>query len=220
LDLEGEKSNLEQALEKHKNITTSESILVFVDVLFSATFCIAYYIWSGKDKENLTTLRNSLGVIQDVIKDLAHHRIINILKYFVEPLDIYESKKEKLDSRTDFEEVLSDLKNDAISIRQFENSHNELLSQIQNKPAADFREKVLEFKKWARTEQHDNNDLDVSQKRDEQRVELGKSLDNIDDKQFVGVWEYGYAQEYILKLAVWLGKISMKRSLKNQARWL
>jgi len=124
--------DLEEDLKKDlkkglKFISANVLILVFINVLYDVSSSVAYFIRKlrvkEKAEEDIKPLQDSLGVIQDVIKDLVHQSMLGILKYSVEPIDGWGAVKMDDDyARDQIKELLRDLFEKAKQIKEKEKS--------------------------------------------------------------------------------------------------
>ncbi len=85
-------------LEKQNAIKASTLFVYLINILYDSSWTVAYCIKNNCEINGDTSLRDSLGIIQDVIENFAHHPIISILKRSTEPLEGYGSKKEETES--------------------------------------------------------------------------------------------------------------------------
>jgi hypothetical protein len=84
------------------NIRASGLILIFIGIIYEASASVAYQIRDiEKDEKDakkvnnkILPLQDSLGVIQDVVKDLVHQPMICILKLALEPVDGWGANEE------------------------------------------------------------------------------------------------------------------------------
>jgi hypothetical protein len=214
-----ERDNYYINLEIYRSTRADESILVFINIMYEAAISVAYYIreWQkGNESIDKDLLQNSLGVIQDVVKDIAHHRIMSIFKLSVDSLR--EEKSGQHENRSKFQKLLYYLKKDAMIMMQLEKDQNTLLPQIDTGDIAEYRKEAAAFEEWAKTKEHH----DASMMEYERYKECDTSYEGIKipEKDFVGAWEIKYSKEFLLELATYLGNFDLKLYLKNRAQWL
>jgi hypothetical protein len=126
----GSKKELEKNLEqKLIKIKASGLILVFINVLYDTSSSVAYYIRKIKNEEKeekkvnerIKPLQDSLGVVQDVIKDMAHQSMLGILKYSVVPIEGWGANKQSDDyARSAIKSLLGNLFNYAKILKKME----------------------------------------------------------------------------------------------------
>ena len=64
--------------------------LEFINMIYEASFTTIYYIKNSDSDEEVKTLQDMLFLIQDQVKTIANHRIIDTLKYAARIIDLKE----------------------------------------------------------------------------------------------------------------------------------
>jgi hypothetical protein len=202
--------------ERGKEIRASDLFVYLMNVLYDSSISVAYRIQKGYEKRGDTSLRDSLGVIQDAIETIAHHPIISILKRSIEPLEGYGTKKQKEEAMARTRGYLYYLAYVVTEIKKFEKRENALLPIIKTGKIADFRKEAGDFEEWEKK----------AENRERSFLKYGKfgdfeeSFYEIEEDDFVRAWEIRYSPTYLKKLARWLGFLNIMSDLWQRAALL
>ena len=201
-------------------------LVEFMNILLHSASTVAYrIIRDGGNKKEISELQNSLGVIQDEVKTIAHHPMLNVLKYSVDVKrhDLSEEEKEKAES--EITARLKHLKYWAEQFKSMEEKYNtELLPAIDKKKVEEvvaFREAAGELKDWRRANplpQKPEERTKILSKCQELK-NFNKAFNKIGCEEFVSAWEIEYSEEYLKELALWLGFNAMYRKIEDMATW-
>jgi hypothetical protein len=208
-----------------------------MNVLLCSATTVAYCIRDGgpQDKDEIKELQDSLGVIQDVVRGLAHHSILLILKHSVDLRRHDLSRAEKKEAEDNITFHLRILQDKADQLNDFKWKNNELLSDITKKDKVEefvaFQEAAEAMKEWLqKNPKPERGPCEKIEKYHERRrayreafiksteyEELGKAFDSIEPKQIARTWEIEYSKEYLKKLAQWLGFEAKFNEIKGAA---
>lgn len=156
--------------------------LVPFNVLLSSTHTVAHIIQGNNKKDDIQELQNSLELIQEGINQMAHHPIINILKYSMNLADGGETATE---AKKGIQDNITALKRMSGWLTEIEKKYKKPFPSMEGNEVKVFRE---EFEK-AENENHRN-------------VEKLKNLFcKIPSQKRTHIKEVSYSPEYIRRLA-------------------
>jgi hypothetical protein len=213
----------------------------FMNILLCSSTTVAYCIrdWGPKNKGKIKELQNSLGVIQDVIRSVAHHPILLILNDSVNIRRHDLPAEDKKKAKDEIKSQIAFLKEKAIDFEIFEWENNDLLSDISKKDKVEefdafqkaAQKAAQEAENWYRdnpkpTKKPRENfekylkRLKEYRKTFEEKTEFKefeKAFDSIGLEKFAEVWEIEYSKEYLKKLAQRLGFEYMYQKVEGAA---
>jgi hypothetical protein len=228
-----EKSYLYKKIRSIRRPSTMS--LLFINILYEAASSVAYYINSYEHpvdtpkikvsgnsvtKQDILGLQHSLGLIQDVIKDNVHPRMMSILKSVVEPYDGYGDNKEmdvnirnletnlqslfenytKVKEKTFNLSILPCLRSSQGETCVLDNVSNSI-KQAQTTPLVITSEKTLEEQIHTQAQQ------------------LIQALHTTDTPQVIETWEFKYSEKTMTDLAKILCDISVSDDIENRLTW-
>lgn len=175
--------------------------LEFINILYQSGLSIAYFIQEGMDKKEIEKLQDMLFVIQDQVKNIANHRMINALKYSARMLE----KEEGGASLEDIEQSKSKIDFEIGRLRDWYNALNNLDAEYDNflAPARgegfdEIRKTAREIETWLKEDR--NRSVGQAEKFNDFREQFYKI--NLEERlRTVGI---PYTVEYISGLAEWL----------------
>ena len=203
-----------------KSRRPSELIVFFINVLYEATLSVAYFIRKFEKEENETanieerteTLQNSLGVIQDFVKDRVHQYMLAILKCSVEPQEGYGDKKKQKINKENVEMYLDTLFDNCMKMRD-EVHKFPILPSAPN-------EKIYEDYRCCRNMTIDGPvSEEAIKKANKVCNDLVADLDSIKGGEIAKYWEFKFSEETLVKLARRLGIVSSKEEINDRFRW-
>jgi hypothetical protein len=170
------------------------SFVELLNILVDSSQSVVYYIQDSTNEKEIAELQDSLGVIQDAIKWLAHEKILSILNDSVELLGTDLSWKDKKEITARIKSYLANLNEWANAAKVENRQNNKLLPTIQGKEVDAFREAAGKL----------NGQLANPEKTPDY-TDFYKQFHQIPLKDFPYAFEISYSKEYIVYLAHWLG---------------
>ncbi len=175
--------------------------LDFINIIVESTVTVAYSIQEIDNPEEITELQDLLLVIQICIGTIAHHPIINVLKYSMELLDGGVSPDRKEDTNFKIQDNIGILKYWSEEIKMEKREHNKILSSIGGAEVEAFRDKVKKVEECVR--EHPEYYI--------QDINKCEELDNFEDlfykislEKRAHVEKHPYSIEYLRHIANWL----------------
>jgi hypothetical protein len=178
--------------------------------LLDPSTMVAHYIRFSSDKDEVTELQNSLGVIQDEVKVLSHYNILNVIKLSADLLDNDLSKKERSKVKSDIQSCLDELKKHNQSLTREIQLKNNYLPALQGA-------EVEVFRKWAQKLE------ELVKAYPDKRFEDFPEYDNFRDafskipqRDFVNTWEINYSLEALKHFTEYLGLLGERWEIKKR----
>jgi hypothetical protein len=177
------KQEIEKKL-KFNQFKASTLILSYVNVLYDAASSVGYFIKKDGGNEHTGDMQESLGVIQDVIKGLAHHTILSLLKNSVDPLDSHQSNKSVENTRENIKKYINRMHNDISVLKKWEYENPPLLIMKKDKAYTAFQNETQKFMDWvkSRTESEELKEKEKDEQRniyDDLLVSFGKAMNDV-----------------------------------------
>jgi hypothetical protein len=191
-------------------------ILVFINVIYNAASTVAYLIRKAEKNKDVLVLQDSLGVIQDVIKNLAHHTILSLLKNSVDPLDAHQTRNSKNETRQNVKKYLTRMYENASILTKYEYEYPPLQVMHKSEAYEGFQKECLAFQKWI------DNPLESKITQKGVYDSLGTAfikLLNENKDNIISVWEYQYTEKYLKGLANLLIFHSLIVDLNRRVLW-
>lgn len=175
--------------------------LEYINILYQSGLSIAYYIRNGIDQKEIASLQDMLLMIQDLIKSIANHRIINVLKYSAKILELEESGETggELNNLKKFlGEDMAALKDWAYALRELDVEYDNFLAPAEGPQIEKVRTTARKIEKWLKENQLRN--VGQSEYFNEFRDEYNAIL--LEER--LSTAGTPYSKEYIRALADWL----------------
>ena len=191
--------------------------LEFINQLYQSGLSVAYFIRNGVDDKERRFLQEMLLMIQDQIKNIANHRIINVLKYSAIVLDMKESldieANEKIIAEQDalIKDELGLLKDWASAMHDLNVQHDNFLAPAEGKNIDKVRQTAREIEKWLVADK--NRFINKSDKFND----FQNQFYAIDLEERVSTIGIPYTKDYIRALADWLSFESASIYVYNRA---
>src|ERR1035438_7321593 len=146
--------------------------------------------------DNISTLKEALGIILEYFKILVFHPMIDILKLSSNMLDCDESMDEKLQEiKTARENRIVFLKTWLKEILKLEKLHNQFLFSFEGETGDEFRVMTKEFERWLANNITDK--IDNYERYDD----IFKKFNDVPKEDRFSVASYYYSSEYVYALA-------------------
>lgn len=201
-----------------ENRRPSRMIVFFINILYEAASSVAYYIKAKKDHSEIVALQNSLGVIQDVIKDKVHQYMVTILKCAVEPQEGYEDEEQSNYNQDDINKNTNGLFINYLEMRLVVHNIPPLPSVGTNsEPGKNFLNNLDNYLKTIKDQCEVKT---LTEKETELFLQLKGSFNNTDGGEITKAWEYKYSKTTLEKLAKSLSFISVYNDLDDRKQWL
>jgi hypothetical protein len=193
-----------------------EFFLIFINTILHATQTVAYAIAEGDNEEECEDLKDCLGVIQESVKTVAHQKILCLLTYHIDLLNL----KEANDNKDKENEILAEIKKLRNSMREWaealkteEITTNAILSAAQGVEVDHFRQHAEQLLTYIR----DNpgkpfTEFDGFEK-------FTDSFGNIPDQEVLRSSKIQYTKQFVRHLAKWLARESTCQYLADAAKW-
>jgi len=196
------------------NYEDHDTFLEYINILYQSGLSIAYYIRNGLEMKEREVMQDMLLQIQDIVKSIANHRIVNVLKYSARILEIEESGE----NDPDYKKLKELFKQDMDILRDWANALNDLDEKYDNFLAPAEGDQIEAIRKTGR-------EIEAWLKKDKNRT-VGQSelfnkfrnqYNNITLEERLSTAGTPYSKEYISALADWLSLESACIYLYNRA---
>lgn len=175
--------------------------LEYINILYQSGLSIAYYIRNGLEKKERKVIQEMLMTIQDQIKDIANHRIIDVLKFSAKILEIQESgitNSELELYQKSLESEMQALKNWAKALSGLSKDYDNFLASATGKHIDDIRLIARKIESWLKEDR--NRQIN----RSEHFSDFQQQFYNIELEERLSTNGTAYSKEYIKALADWL----------------
>jgi uncharacterized protein YeaO (DUF488 family) len=186
------------------------SFIQFLNIPWDSTVTVSYCILDkNMDEKDISELQDSLGIIKDVIKFLAHENILFVLNDSVELLGTDLSGEDKKKKEAQIKSRLAMLNNWTKAIEKEKEENNQILSTVQGEQVDSFREAAKKLKKWLRENPEKTDYPDYQDFYD--------LFDKI-PLNYPHAFEIDYSKEYVNYIARWLGCQFMYYHVQQRAK--
>jgi hypothetical protein len=207
-------------------LMVSKQIRVFVDFLFNCSASIVHYVKSEcsnhtNDKNDLElpgtlkSMQESLGIIQDVIKDLAYQPIFSILRSAVESIEGNKRNKMSQSIIRHYMKVLF-YSTELVKLIQYKDQPWTKLVDITQPYAKEFYQKAGKLYDWEIRD--DNFRINTRKNYHEYSVIQSVFDQNIQQKN-VREWGVYYSKDFLEKAANELRFYSVTIGIMDRATW-
>ncbi len=130
--------------------------LEFINVLYQSSLSVAFFIQDEKDEKIRGYYQNMLYLIQDQIKSIAHHRILNSLKYALNVMELREDYAEKAaieQAESQLQEVLKQLREWYDHLRRLDDKFDNFMSPATGKAIEELRSTARKIETWLKEDE-------------------------------------------------------------------
>lgn len=175
--------------------------LEYINILYQSGLSISYYIRNGVEKKERESLQDMLLMIQDLIKSIANHRIINVLKYSARILEFEEAGEtgaELNKLKQLLEEDMAALKDWSTALSDLDDQYDNFLAPAEGPQIEEVRVTARKIEKWLKEDQLRN----VNQSEHFAEFQIKYNAINLEER--LSTAGTPYSKEYIKALADWL----------------
>lgn len=197
--------------EEHEHV-----LLTFINVLLHAATTAAHSILDGEEEKESRDLQDALGVIQEWVKAIAHHRIIMLLEHWAELLRLQDgsgSSQSIEEKKSVIEQHMGPLKTWAKHIWR-EQIDSAILPGVEGREILVFREKAQTVQDWL-VRNPGKRITDSSESAD-----LEEAFHGIPPRALLSRWKIPYSKSLVRELAKWFAYESIAYALEERARQL
>lgn len=184
---------------KHED---NDTLLHFVNIVYQSALSIALYIQRGIiDEKQCKELQDTLFLIQDQVKSIVHHRMIDVFKYSATLLELEESKADETlikEKREDIRSFLDNLHDWVVGLTEQDNVHDNFLAPNEGAKIDEIRNTARDIEKWLK----EDKERQVFQSQ--QFTSLRDQFFKISLEDRVGAAAIPYSIDYIRATADWL----------------
>jgi hypothetical protein len=193
-----------------------EFFLIFINTILHATQTVAYSIAEGDNEDECEALKDCLGVIQEQVKAVAHHKILSLLTYrsdFLSLKEVHDTSDRENAVRASIDETLRSMREWAEAFKTEEITVNAILSSAQGAEVEDFRQHAEQLLTFLRDNPgkppHEFSGF----------KEYTDSFGSIPDKEVLKSSKIQYSKQFVRYLAKWFAREAMCQYLDDTARW-
>jgi hypothetical protein len=175
--------------------------LEFINIIYQSSLTTVYYIKNKKEKKEVKALQEMLFMIQDQLKNIANHRIINTLKYAARVIELQESdasEAEIMKARNLLETEIDILRNWARAIAGISDKYDNFMAPAKGDHIDKVRAMGKKIQEWLR----EDKARYVYQHEDFRTFE--EQFNNITLEERLTSIQVPYSKAYIEALADWL----------------
>ena len=178
--------------------------------LLDPSTMVAHYIRFSSDKDEVTELQNSLGVIQDEVKALSHYNILNVIKMSADLLNNDLPKKDRFKLESEIKSCLEALKTYNVTLDREIQLKNNFLPALQGAEVENFRQSAQNLTKWvqAHPDKHFSDFPEFNSFKD--------AFNKISQRDFVNTWEVSYWLEALEHFTEYLGLLGVMSEIKKR----
>jgi len=180
--------------------------------LLDPSTMVAHYIRFNSDKDEVTELQNSLGVIQDEVKALSHYNILNVIKMSADLLNDDLSNKERIKLKFEINSCLEALKTYNVSLDREIQLKNNFLPAMQGPEVEAFRKSAQKLEEWVRVNPH------VHYSDFPEFKNFKDAFAKIPQRDFVNTWEVSYSMEALKHFTECLGLFGIESNIADRVR--
>ena len=196
--------------DKDTGLLFEKNAHYFISMLFDSTFTIAHYIQESGDPQEKDVLRDTLGIIQAVVRSIVYHPLICILK---DSMYVMDDGPRKDQAQESLKSCLEQLDRAAEALRREEIHHNEFFSNIKGDLGKDLREAFKKTEEWKR--EHPEEPLQNS----EEYGDFLHLFHQIKLEDLTHGEKFSYSLKWVKHLATFLAFVFTREHLKERATW-
>jgi hypothetical protein len=188
--------------------------LHYINIIYQSGLTTIFYIRQGQDEKEIRLMQDMLFMIQDQLKNIANHRIINTLKYAARALELEEageSPEEVARAKRMMDAEIEILRNWAKAISGLDEDYDNFMSPAEGQHIDELRALGRKIQSWLK---EDKNRF-VGQHQE--FPEFERQFNNIILEERLHSMMAPYSKEYIRALADWFSLESACDYIYNRA---